>query len=590
MMLGFVDDPNEIRDKVQAMVRQEFGEEWALRYFDKDEQGKTVAIIGYRPKSSKVTITRAGRITMRIRDDVKPTGGDSFDAENGPILDAQNPDRSKGTNYRMVVFDPHGHTAAFEPLSTEEQRVRGVIASNVFRLKPWDVEVHSRPGGGFNIVLPAVYQPSKHDELLDKVVTEVIGQPGWWAKIDPKTRVGTITPGELPMFPPVVPHPLGKVLLAKTRSEPLKTKNWARIPLGVILPPPGQKRLDMLVTDFEAMPAMQISGIAGSGKGVLIQTLGTGALFNGWELALVDAVKAGVDYIDIAPFAKPGFFATDLVEAVCVLQMAYDEGTRRKQLIQQARVQKFSQLDGIKPLMVIVDEATSLFQLEPVPKGIPKDHPVKIEIDGRNILRATALNLMSKIPREMRFAGISAVLASQVASATVGIPTELRANLPAKILLGGKPTKNNRNLALLNPDIVPEVPDWIVEDPSGAWRGVGVYEFEGRAPGVVKVFYTHPTELGAFLAEQGLPQTSNPRPSRAQIAKHVPDMEPDLDEARSDVDWNQTRSPISGRHMRGISRDMGDTWDDGATGFEKANLARHVAAATGKQQERESRP
>ena len=89
---------------------------------------------------------------------------------------------------------------------------------------------------------------------------------------------------------------------------------------------------------------MQICGIAGAGKGQLLMSLIAGALAYGWEVGLVDAVKACVDYVDLKPFLKPGFCAEDLEQAVCVLQMAYDEGQRRKKMIKKHQVQKFTQL------------------------------------------------------------------------------------------------------------------------------------------------------------------------------------------------------------------------------------------------------
>ena len=196
-------------------------------------------------------------------------------------------------------------------------------------------------------------------------------------------------------------------------------------------------------------------------------------------------------------------------------------------MIKKHQVQKFTQLptgENLRPLMVVVDEATSLLQAEPVPKGLPKDSPLLGEIGERNMLRATALNLMSKIPRELRFAGVSLVLASQVASSTVGIPTELRANLPGKVLLGAKPTDGNRRLALANHDHVPMVPPYLAETSGGIARGVGVFEFEGKTPGVFKGYFNQPSRLASWLLAQGLPTCSDPTPRPTQMAKNVPSL------------------------------------------------------------------
>ena len=175
--------------------------------------------------------------------------------------------------------------------------------------------------------------------------------------------------------------------------------------------------------------------------------------------------------------------------------------------------------------MVVVDEATSLLQAEPIPKGLPKDSPLLGEIGERNMLRATALNLMSKIPRELRFAGVSLVLASQVASSTVGIPTELRANLPGEGSAGRRSRpRTTGGLPSPTTTMVPTVPGYIVDDARGAARGVGVFEFEGKTPGVFKGFFNQPSRLASWLLAQGLPTCSDPTPRPTQMAKNVPSL------------------------------------------------------------------
>ena len=154
-------------------------------------------------------------------------------------------------------------------------------------------------------------------------------------------------------------------------------------------------------------------------------------------------------------------------------------------------MQKWTQLpasEKIRPLLLVVDEMTSLIAAEPMPKGVSKDNPLVAEIALRNLTKATILNNIGKIARELRFTGISLICATQVASTETGIPTELRGNLGARILLGAITTDNNRRLALNGADAVPKVPLNIAED-SEAKRGVGVYEFEGQESGVLKTYF-----------------------------------------------------------------------------------------------------
>ena len=534
--------------------------------------------------SRTLTVTQVADLTkstkvVALQTDVKPSDGDRLAAQ----LSEQFP------GYHLTSFEPHLGRARLTRLTPAEVHARGALAE-VMRVKPWQIQVTSRVGGGFGIELPSSYLPSKHDDRLNEVAETVIGEPGWYAKVDGRTRKGAIVPGALPTFPASIPHPLGRAIRPTVRTRfDASTGEWGRIPLGVLLARPGEPENQMLRTDFEANPSMQISGIMGAGKGVLLNTLITGALAHGVEVGLIDAVKACVDYVDFQPFLRPGFCAEDMEQAVCVLQMAYDEGQRRKRLIKRHQVQKLSQLpasEGVRPLMLIVDEATSLLQAEPIPKGLPKDSPLLAEIGERNLLKATALNLMSKIPRELRFAGVSLVLASQVASTIVGIPTELRANLPGKILLGPKPTEGNRKLALANHDMVPTVPSHIADDPGGASRGVGVYEFQGREPGVFKAFFTPPTELAAWLGTLGLPTCADPTPTAEQMARNLPTSagpDEDGDDEPRGRSGGGERAP-SGRSAASIRAEMGDDWDVDPetgrrlTGYAKANRARHVSA------------
>ena len=135
---------------------------------------------------------------------------------------------------------------------------------------------------------------------------------------------------------------------------------------------------------------------------------------------------------------------------------------------------------------------------------------------------------MSKIPRELRFAGVSLVLASQVASSTVGIPTELRANLPAKVLLGPKPTENNRRLALANHDHGPDGARLHRRRPRRRRPRRRRLRVRGQDPGVFKAFFNQPPDLASWLGSLGLPTCEDPTPTAAQLAQHVPTLAPDV--------------------------------------------------------------
>ena len=251
--------------------------------------------------SRTLTLTQVEAVTkttkmVTLQTNVKPSDGDR--------LAAQFAEQFPG--FQMTEFEPHIGRARLTKMSSSEAHARAAVAE-IMRVKPWQVTVSARVGGGFDMELPPSYLPSKHDEKLDEVAATVIGEPGWYARFDGRTRRGALVPGVLPTFPPTVPHPMGKVIKSalRTRWDPT-TGEWGRIPIGVLLARAGGPDGQVLRTDFESNPAMQISGIAGAGKGQLLMSLIAGALAYGWEVGLVDAVKACVDYVDLKPFLEAG--------------------------------------------------------------------------------------------------------------------------------------------------------------------------------------------------------------------------------------------------------------------------------------------
>ncbi|MHB8318083.1 MAG: FtsK/SpoIIIE domain-containing protein [Acidimicrobiales bacterium] len=476
---------------------------------------------------------------VRLMRGTKPSDGDKVAAK----LADQHP------GFVMVRFEPFLGRAILSKMDPATQRAREAVAV-ALGTKPWDVTISTRPDGGYDLELPKNYVPSKHDGKLDEVATAVIGQPGWQVAIDPQTLKASIVPGEPPTFPVTVPYPLKTV-------DPTKDNQWAYIPLGVTLGKTGDSLGPELTTDFVLNPHMSIQGLTGSGKGQTLMALMTGALARGWELAICDAIKGGVDFTEWKPYVRDGGWGDDLVSTCCVISLVYNEGLRRKSLILERGVVKWTQLpkaDKVRPLMLVVDELTSLIAPENVPKGVPKDSPLALEVAERNLIKATILNTIGKIARELRFAGVSMVAATQVASTVTGVPTELRANLGAKLLLGGKPTNNNRAVSLNDPDAVPRVPLNIVNDPQGASQGVGVYEFEGREPGVVKGYFAISEDYTKWLQTLKIPTTNSPRPTPTQIAQYTPSIESEPAAKSNTRRVTKVLDPVTGEELHGFDR------------------------------------
>jgi len=531
---------------LEALIVKEHGDGFDIDFID-PEAGVGTASRHVAITSVSHTTDRSSTREVRLPKDTKASDGEKVAAKMA----------DEYPEYAMVKFDPHLKRATLALMDAITRRARDAV-SVALGVKPWDVGITPRPDGGYDLELPRTYVPSKHDGKLEEVAIAVVGREGWYVEANAQTLRASIIPADPPTFPPTVGYPFkpGDCKLV------LSGDAWARVPLGTTLAKVGDESGHELVVDFSTTPHGLLSGTTGSGKGFALMALLSGALANGFEVAVADGVKGGVDFVDFQPFVRSSGWGDDLNSACCVIALVYEEGVRRKHLIKSHNVQKWSQLpagENVRPIMLVVDELTSLLSPEAMPKGVSKDNPLVTEIALRNLIKATILNNIGKIARELRFAGISLVCATQVASTTTGIPTELRANLGAKMLLGVNPTDNNRRLALNDPDAVPDVPKNIRTSTDGASRGVGVFEFEGQETGVSKTYFATPAQYAKWLESLGVPKTKTSRPSSAEIAAHTPSLDDDINPNGPGGEFDLTKAgrtldPETGEELHGFAR------------------------------------
>ena len=147
-------------------------------------------------------------------------------------------------------------------LTHAEARCRGAVAVAV-GVKPWDVQVRARRGGGFDLELPKTYVPSKHDSKLEEVAVGVVGQHGWYVQTNAAKLTASIVPGEPPSFPSKLPYPIDDL----GNSDPTKML------IGRALSERADKDGHDVFVDFDAAPHIQLSGTSGSGKSVLLSHL-----------------------------------------------------------------------------------------------------------------------------------------------------------------------------------------------------------------------------------------------------------------------------------------------------------------------------
>ena len=242
-------------------------------------------------------------------------------------------------------------------------------------------------------------------------------------------------------------------------------------------------------------PHLLLAGLTGAGKSCLAQGLVYGALVRGWQVYVIDPVKAGADY----RFARDrcrGFAATP-VEATAVLRTVYAEVARRKQLNADHGVGSYRELPDPPPhLLVLIDEFTSLVGRDPVPPRTddPELDAERDLIEAANHARIEIGVFAGKIAREARSSGVTIALGTQKLSAkmldTIPDAGDLKTNL-SRVLLG-KTSWGDRASALRSPDDAPDLDGTVP-------RGRGLWETTAHPAQIVQCWYATQAQFRAHL-------------------------------------------------------------------------------------------
>lgn len=422
-----------------------------------------------------------------------------------------------GDGWEMTKFEPFLGRATLTQLSPEVARCRGAAAL-ALGVKPWDVQVAPRPDGGFDLELPRTYMPSKHDAKLEEVATAVVGRDGWYLQVDTQKLTASLIPSEPPTFPKSIPYPM-----AKLGKQGLDT-----LPFGMILPSPGETVGPEIAIDFVGQAFGMVAGTPGSGKSVTLNACIAGALAAGSELCIIDIPAKAVDFMWCKQYVRPGGWGCDSAEAaVAVLSMIYEEGSRRAKILADRGVVNWLDIpekERFKPILIVIDEVSGLLVTDKMPTGIPKDHPLALEIAQTNLMRVSLASYISKIIAELRFVGMRMILSTQVTNNNTGIGPSLKAKIGHKILQGPNPSKSARGQAFNDETAVPNVPANIRADAKVA-KGVGVAELEGAEPAVYKSYFATVSDYLEALTRLRVPTTDRPAPTAAEIARHTPSLE-----------------------------------------------------------------
>lgn len=438
--------------------------------------------------------------------------------------------------YVMVEFDPHRGIARRAKLTGDEIVTRQAVAE-ALGVKPWEVGVAVRDGGGYLLTsLPARYTPSRHHSKLTEVAETKVpgGKPGWYVRVDGTTLTGEIVPAELPTFEPVYPYPL----------DTLATVNRDVIPFGVELPHPGDTTPRVASLNLATSASVLVAGLANGGKTVTLSALVAGSLASGSELSIITTTDKSVDFTWCRDMVRDGGWGCESLEhAAAVVYSLYQEGSRRSEWLKANApgVANWLQLppdQQFRPSLLVFDEFSAITDQEKT-VGMSKNDPMRDEIEYENMLRSRIKRYTQKIMREMRFVGLRVIVSSQVSNAQTGLGPTDKAQMGHRVLCGSNPSPAARNQAFNDPQSVPEVPGNVRAD-SGAARGAGSYSSEGRHPAVFKSFYAPMDSYRSTLFGLGVPTTTRPEPSAAEVAAAVPDSDMGGD------DWVVTRLDSEG--------------------------------------------
>jgi hypothetical protein len=268
---------------------------------------------------------------------------------------------------------------------------------------------------------------------------------------------------------------------------------------------------------------------------VTLNALLADQIASGAECVVVDTPDKSVDFLWAKPYLREGGWGCDSARAaVTALAMVYQEGAKRANVLAESGYVKWLDMPPqtrFKPIYVVVDEYSALTVPDPMPKGIPKDSLVYLEIAEINYQKAMISHYIRKIIAERRNVGVLVVLSTQVTNASTGVAPSLKATIGHKILQGSNPSPAARKQAFNDDSGVPTIPDNIAGAGVIA-KGVGAAELEGVTPFVYKSVFATTDEYRAELERRGIPHCSQPEPTASQIARFAPALEDELPDDR----------------------------------------------------------
>ncbi len=392
---------------------------------------------------------------------------------------------------KMVRFEPYEGRAVFEALDKDRVSARGILA-NALGVKPWDVMVEPRDGGGWRCRLARtiIWQPSKMAARTQEAC-EQIGHVGWTYTADAKTGIIDIIPGEPPVFLKTHPFPFDRLGSPADRD---------RTPFGVKLPARGGADVvyEPVEMDWRESSFLLIGGEGGSGKSVLANNLLASIVAQQPLLSVVDLANKATDYYWLRPWVTAGYWGCEsVVQAAGVLNMLVEQiehGERARAWKENAWQNWLDIPRWAKekyPLhYIVVDEYSSLVDEAQLVKRIPKADSVLPAVWAQMFTGQAENDIRSRVLRLLRTAraqGYRLILISQTVNERSGLGPTTRDLFGQRIVMGPNPSEALVRGVFHDVASMPVVPEHLTA--LGVTKGVGRAEFTGQASVVFKTTY-----------------------------------------------------------------------------------------------------
>jgi len=295
-----------------------------------DPQVQTIVWSADRTRCA--TIVVQGVPTWRPRGKARAIGDGVRDAGQ---VDA----RLREDGQTLLAWDPAAHRLLVGQPAPLELALRDRLAG-VLKKAPWEVRLSTAWGLGADglgelqsVVLTAApvlsADPDKAHATWLQVTQSVVGHAGWTVEMDHHDGTVTMRSGVAIDLPST----------ASYAWSVIDDGSWGEIPFGT----DGFGR--PVIADLSANPHVLVVGKTGSGKSIQLEAFIYGALVHGFELAMVDPTKRGLDFRWARPYVRPGGWGCQgYSEALAVIRGCYEEGKRRLDVLDALDCPKWTAL------------------------------------------------------------------------------------------------------------------------------------------------------------------------------------------------------------------------------------------------------